>query len=461
MPKGGIKLKIFENEKIKRTTSLISALALIFTLAGCTREKTSVPVDDSQVVVEYPLEEYTRCNIIYTVQSDDTVNQIFNKFNILGSDAREKILTINGINNPSDIKNIEKMLILNARIPKCYYLKDEEYYSNYLYEIQPGDTLAEIGERFGLSGAEIEKLATNLDEYNTIYAGNNLEIPILDYEKVITNEKTVIENMESIETFETINMVNGDTVRGIDISEFQGRIDWNMVEEEYKKGTFSYVILRIGDTYNVEKGIKEFVSDSRFEKNLAECNKRNIPYGLYVVSEATNTEEVLNEMNSMFTYIDEHLNRNTVIDGESVSLKLDLKYPFYADFMEDGTPQNALYLSEERTDKLALFEIILTECDKIAEKGYYPGIYMSRAPYYYLKDILGDEYDFWIADYTGETDEDIEKYKDEVNSEENGVVSVQFTDSAKINGIASGVDLNISNSNLTNKVVAYNNNFVK
>lgn len=64
---------------------------------------------------------------------------------------------------------------------------------------------------------------------------------------------------------------------GIDISEFQGAMDFEAIA-----GNIDYVIIRAGYAD---------VVDPQFERSYAECKRLNIPCGTYFYSYALNTEE--------------------------------------------------------------------------------------------------------------------------------------------------------------------------
>ena len=61
-------------------------------------------------------------------------------------------------------------------------------------------------------------------------------------------------------------------IRGIDVSAWQGQIDWKTVAAY----GMDFAILRITDSGNV--------IDKYFERNYTECQKYNIPTGVYKYS---------------------------------------------------------------------------------------------------------------------------------------------------------------------------------
>ncbi|EIF6155355.1 GH25 family lysozyme (plasmid) [Clostridium perfringens] len=71
-------------------------------------------------------------------------------------------------------------------------------------------------------------------------------------------------------------------LKGIDVSEHQGRINWEQV-----KGNIDFAILRAGYGRNN--------IDKQFVRNISECNRLGIPVGIYWFSYAWNTEMAKNE----------------------------------------------------------------------------------------------------------------------------------------------------------------------
>ena len=71
--------------------------------------------------------------------------------------------------------------------------------------------------------------------------------------------------------------------RGLDVSEFQGRIQWDQV---------------VTDFAIIRAGFGERTLDAQFVRNIQECNRLNIPCGVYWFSYALNTEDAVQEARS-------------------------------------------------------------------------------------------------------------------------------------------------------------------
>lgn len=74
---------------------------------------------------------------------------------------------------------------------------------------------------------------------------------------------------------------------GIDVSSHQGNIDWEKVK---KSGGVSFAILRCGWGSDLESQ-----DDSKFERNVQECDRLGIPWGAYLYSYAMTEEEAQSE----------------------------------------------------------------------------------------------------------------------------------------------------------------------
>lgn len=71
---------------------------------------------------------------------------------------------------------------------------------------------------------------------------------------------------------------------GIDVSEAQGTINFDLITAEY-------VIIRVGVGSDIASQ-----DDKQFARNVAECTRKGIPYGLYLYSYALNMDECLSEV---------------------------------------------------------------------------------------------------------------------------------------------------------------------
>ena len=191
-------------------------------------------------------------------------------------------------------------------------------------------------------------------------------------------------------------------IKGIDVSSYQGNIDWATVAE-YGMG---FAILRI-----TEKNNKV---DSKFEQNYKGCIKYNIPVGVYKYSYALSVAEIQAEAQ---TVID-------VLDGRK------LQFPVWLD-LEDAKQRS---LSDS-----ALMTMIKTFWSVVTAAGYKFGIYCNMDWY---ENVIPSEakskYDFWIARYPANDDGWLqERLRPSVG------VGWQYSSKATIPGIPGKVDRNV------------------
>lgn len=154
--------------------------------------------------------------------------------------------------------------------------------------------------------------------------------------------------------------------KGIDVSSYQGNINW----EEAKK-SIDFAIIRCGFGGNLASQ-----DDNKYERNAKECERLGIPYGVYLYSYATTTEEANSEV--------EHTLR--LIKGKKI------EYPIFLDV--ESEVQKKLPLE-------TLNNIVYHYCKKLEEAGYYVGIYANLDWFVNrLNNPQLDKYDHWLAQWS-------------------------------------------------------------
>ena len=194
---------------------------------------------------------------------------------------------------------------------------------------------------------------------------------------------------------------DGATAQGIDVSEHQGRIDWNAV----KASGIDFAILRVGF------GAPSFGGrvDYQFNRNISECERLGIPYGVYVYSYAFDNQQAADEASMVIDCLSGH----------------NPRLPVYYD-LEDKT-----IIADGRQSGIA--SRAQTFCNKISSAGYKPGIYANLN---WFNNILTDpvfksgSWDHWIAQYNSQC-------------HYTGSYSFwQYTSRGKVSGISGNVDMN-------------------
>lgn len=185
----------------------------------------------------------------------------------------------------------------------------------------------------------------------------------------------------------------------IDVSEHNGTINW----EEVKKH-IDGAIIRCG--YGMDQTDQD---DKQWERNVAECERLGIPYGVYLYSYATNTERAKSEAQHVLRLIKGH----------------KLSYPVYFDMEEKGTESVAV-------ENAKLFG------DMIEEAGYWCGVYYNKD--WHNRVVKGqlDRFTLWGASYGSNNGQVQENYKPNFGED-----IWQYSSTGKVPGISGNVDVNV------------------
>lgn len=187
-------------------------------------------------------------------------------------------------------------------------------------------------------------------------------------------------------------------IKGIDVSEFQGQINWDKVKSDGVK----FAILRVGFGMDVTSQ-----DDKYIERNIEECERLNIPYGVYLFSYANTVDKAKSEA--------EHTLR--LIKGHTLAMGV-----WYD--IEDNKTSGSV-------SKETLTNIINTYCNTIKNAGYNVGIYASlNWLNNKIEASVQDKWSVWVAQYYTEC-----QYKKDY-------IIWQYSSSGKVDGISGNCDMN-------------------
>jgi len=157
-------------------------------------------------------------------------------------------------------------------------------------------------------------------------------------------------------------------VKGIDVSEYQGDIEWGEVSN-----SVDFAILRLCDFCNRTTD-DDIVLDNKFLFNMNACELFDIPVGVYYFSRATTPKEAKKEA----LFVADKLK------------SYSLEYPVYMD-VETEYLNNLIVNSKEE------FKIIAQAAMETLEaNGYFSGIYCNRNVFKNIED-LSNKYTFWLT----------------------------------------------------------------
>lgn len=158
--------------------------------------------------------------------------------------------------------------------------------------------------------------------------------------------------------------IPGAVLRGVDVSVWDETIDWAAA----KADDVDFAIIRCG--YAASRG--GLWTDNYWARNVSECERLGIPYGVYFYSRATTAQEAVQEATYVLGLIAGH----------------GLSYPVYLD-LEDSSIAGA-----------DLAAVARAFCDTIAAAGYQPGIYANLNWWNnLLTDPVFDSWPRWVAQY--------------------------------------------------------------
>ena len=203
---------------------------------------------------------------------------------------------------------------------------------------------------------------------------------------------------------------------GIDVSKYQGTIDWGQV----KASGVDFAMVRVGYRAKTTGILYE---DPGARYNLQEANANGIQTGAYFFSSAVTQEEAREEAEWVASFI----------------AKYKITYPVAyncEDFQSPDSRQNGLSM-EERTQIACAF------LDTVAAKGYTPMFYASRNEMegnaQWNMDTLGSRYKVWVSQYPEKPFPETPK-----SSYSRAHDMWQYTSKGQVAGIRGNVDVNVA-----------------
>lgn len=198
----------------------------------------------------------------------------------------------------------------------------------------------------------------------------------------------------------------GNSRVGIDISKWNGEIDWDRVRD----AGVEFAIIRAGYRGSVTGSL---VEDPYFEANIKGATASGIPVGVYFFTQAVNEVEAVEEASAVLQMVQEY----------------NLDYPVFIDTEGAGGNGRADGLdAENRTLVCEAF------CRTVENAGYRAGVYGSRNWYNnrLYTERLDNDYCIWLAEYRS-----VPLYQ--------GYYQMwQYTSRGEVDGISGNVDMDIS-----------------
>lgn len=192
------------------------------------------------------------------------------------------------------------------------------------------------------------------------------------------------------------------SIHGIDVSEYQGTIDWKRV----KAVGIQFAMLRAG--------LGSGTLDGEFRRNARGCEEEGIPFGVYWFSYAYTEAMAREEADACIR----------AIEGYKVL------YPVCIDFEYDSVryaQSNGVHVTKSLATAL-----VRSFCRRVEELGYYAMFYSNED---YLNRMFDDElrqkYALWYAQYAS-------------MPAKSGMGIWQYRDNGRVDGIRGDVDMDIA-----------------
>lgn len=196
----------------------------------------------------------------------------------------------------------------------------------------------------------------------------------------------------------------GSGVLGIDVSKWNGSINWQAV----KDSGVSFVIIRCGFRGSSEGAL---VEDANFRTNIQGATNAGLKVGVYFFTQAVNEVEAVEEASMVLNQI----------QGYNIS------YPVYLDVEPSGGRGDSIDAGT-RTAVCQAF------CKTIANSGYKSGIYANKT---WLGSKINTasltNYKIWLAQYAAAPSYTATRYD-----------MWQYSSKGSVSGISGNVDMNIS-----------------
>ena len=203
---------------------------------------------------------------------------------------------------------------------------------------------------------------------------------------------------------------------GVDVSNYQGTIDWSQVAAS----GVQFAMIRVG--YRTQK-TGEIVADTNAKYNMQEAQANGIKIGAYFFSTAVTTDEAVQEADWVANYISQY----------------QITYPvaFNCEGFENADSRQYAMTQSERTDMAIAF------LNEIYNRGYTPMFYAAK------NEMLGDAkwdtsriektYKIWVSQYPSVP------YPQTAQSDYTGTHAMwQYTNQGTVAGISKPVDVDIA-----------------
>lgn len=199
-------------------------------------------------------------------------------------------------------------------------------------------------------------------------------------------------------------LTSGSGVLGIDVSKWNGSIDWN----EVKNSGINFVIIRCGFRGSSSGAL---VEDVNFRSYIKGAQAAGLKVGVYFFTQAVNEVEAVEEASMVLS----------LIGGYNIN------YPVFLDVESSGG-------RGDRIDASTRTAVCKAFCQTVANSGYKAGVYANKT--WFTSNINTGSianYKIWLAQYSATPTYSATRYD-----------MWQYSSKGKVGGISGNVDMDIS-----------------
>lgn len=199
--------------------------------------------------------------------------------------------------------------------------------------------------------------------------------------------------------------VDYDVIQGVDVSRYQGEIDWERVRDV----GIEFAIVRVGGRFINSGGLYD---DRLYRENIEGALEAGLDVGVYFFSQAISEAEGVEEAEYVLSLIEGY----------------DLTMPVVMDWEPLGGVEARTYGVEPKE----ITQAVRGFCDRIREAGYEPMLYFNSHSAYARMDLRElTDIKFWFAQYN-----DVPTFYYHFDM-------WQYSDRGLVDGIDGEVDLNL------------------
>jgi len=294
----------------------------------------------------------------------------------------------------------------NVQEPILYTREELEAEAALLAEQKAQEILDQLAEGVNSGATLVETLRKLYKDDIVVASGGKYHfIPISD---TLKKHDYINENLRIAENGELTYAVNEQVIthKGIDVSKFNGAIDWSKVAAD----GVEFVFIRAGIR---GYGSGKLVEDEGFEENVESALANGLKVGVYFFSQAITPEEAVEEAQFVKQLI--------------APYRIECPVVFDVERVSDSEARMNKLTVEERT------RVAIAFCEEIEKGGYKPMVYYNMEMAAVMLDLAQlEKYDKWFAYYN----KDIYFPYD--------FKIWQYSDKGRVDGIDGDVDLNIA-----------------